>query len=210
MKYHHIKHGRKSLHIFFAGWGMDEKPFLRLDTGENDLLICYDYTVLDFDFSLLNDYEQIYLTAWSMGVWAAATLFESHRMSVAYAFAINGTHTPVNDLTGIPHSIFQGTLDSLSDKNLERFNRRMCGSKEMLNLFHQYAPQRSVESLKSELKAIGDACKGQIPSFLWDKVILGERDLIFTHKNQLEAWKDVDNQVSIDEAHFFDFRQITI
>ncbi|MGL4779468.1 MAG: pimeloyl-ACP methyl esterase BioG family protein, partial [Bacteroidales bacterium] len=184
--------------------------FLRLDTGQNDLLICYDYTVPDFDFSLLDDYEQIYLTAWSMGVWAAARLFESHRLTISYATAINGTHTPISDLTGISLSIFQGTLNSLSDKNLERFNRRMCGSKEMLDLFYQNQPQRPVESLKSELKAIGEACMDQTPSFLWDKIIIGERDLIFTYKNQLEAWKNTNNQVILDEAHFFDFKQITI
>ncbi|MGL5789609.1 MAG: pimeloyl-ACP methyl esterase BioG family protein, partial [Bacteroidales bacterium] len=124
--------------------------------------------------------------------------------------AINGTHTPVNDLTGIPAVIFQGTLDSLSEKNLEKFNRRMCGSKEMLDFYNLDAPQRSIESLKSELKAIGEACMDQTLSFLWDKIIMSKRDMIFTHENQLKAWKDTDNQVTVNEPHFFDFKQIYI
>ncbi|MGL5635570.1 MAG: DUF452 family protein [Bacteroidales bacterium] len=210
MKYHHIKHESKSLHIFFAGWGMDEKPFLGLDTDQEDLLICYDYSSLDFDYTILDEYDKIRLTAWSMGVWAAAKVFESFRERFNYTVAINGTHTPVNDLTGIPAVIFQGTLDSLSEKNLEKFNRRMCGSKEMLDFYNLDAPQRSIESLKSELKAIGEACMDQTLSFLWDKIIMSKRDMIFTHENQLKAWKDTDNQVTVNEPHFFDFKQIYI
>ena len=39
-----------SLTLFFAGWGMDERPFLHYHPADRDLLVCYDYRSLDFDF----------------------------------------------------------------------------------------------------------------------------------------------------------------
>lgn len=48
-----------SLTLFFAGWGMDERPFLHYHPADRDLLVCYDYRSLDFDFSLPEGYEDI-------------------------------------------------------------------------------------------------------------------------------------------------------
>ena len=36
-----------SLTLFFAGWGMDERPFLHYHPADRDLLVCYDYRSLD-------------------------------------------------------------------------------------------------------------------------------------------------------------------
>ena len=55
------------LTLFFAGWGMDECPFMDYCSGNSDLLVCYDYRSLDFDFTLLQGYQEIRLIAWSMG-----------------------------------------------------------------------------------------------------------------------------------------------
>lgn len=41
------------LTLFFAGWGMDECPFMDYCPENSDLLVCYDYRSLDFDFTLL-------------------------------------------------------------------------------------------------------------------------------------------------------------
>ncbi len=56
------------LTLFFAGWGMDECPFMDYCPENSDLLVCYDYHSLDFDFTLLQGYQEIRLIAWSMGV----------------------------------------------------------------------------------------------------------------------------------------------
>ena len=55
-----------SLTLFFAGWGMDERPFLHYHPADRDLLVCYDYRSLDFDFSLPEGYEDIRVVGWSM------------------------------------------------------------------------------------------------------------------------------------------------
>ena len=44
MKQHFIiKNNQKHLLLFFAGWGMDETPFLQIRPTNKDWLICYDY-----------------------------------------------------------------------------------------------------------------------------------------------------------------------
>ena len=55
------------LTLFFAGWGMDECPFMDYCSGNSDLLVCYDYRSLDFVFTLLQGYQEIRLIAWCMG-----------------------------------------------------------------------------------------------------------------------------------------------
>ena len=52
-------HKQDRLLLFFAGWGMDERPFIQYTPRESDFMICYDYHTLDFDtsplpFSLIN------------------------------------------------------------------------------------------------------------------------------------------------------------
>ena len=64
------------LTLFFAGWGMDECPFMDHCPENSDLLVCYDYRSLDFDFTLLQGYQEIRLIAWSMGVWAASMVLQ--------------------------------------------------------------------------------------------------------------------------------------
>ena len=52
---------RKEALLFFAGWGMDETPFMHNLPPNKDLIICYDYRSLDFDSTLLSTYEGIYV-----------------------------------------------------------------------------------------------------------------------------------------------------
>lgn len=210
MKQHIIRSGKTpALHLFFAGWGMDHRPFTCLANDQEDLMICYDYTDMTFDYSLLAGYGQIRLSAWSMGVWAAAVTFQNKAIIFRSRTAINGTHTPVHDTCGIPISIFEGTLHSLNEKNLERFNRRMCNSdKALITLFQSHAPQRSIESLQDELAAIGSLARNPPPVFDWDKIIAGENDLIFPLQNQLNAWSGKENRVILPIAHYTPFHSL--
>ena len=50
------------LTLFFAGWGMDECPFMDYCPENSDLLVCYDYRSLDFDFTLLQGYQAVSYT----------------------------------------------------------------------------------------------------------------------------------------------------
>ena len=114
------------LTLFFAGWGMDECPFMDYCSGNSDLLVCYDYRSLDFDFTLLQGYQEIRLIAWSMGVWAASMVLQDMDLPICESVALNGTVTPVDDLKGISQQVFEGTLEGLNEVTLEKFIRRMC------------------------------------------------------------------------------------
>ena len=55
MKQHFIiKNNSKRLLLFFAGWGMDETPFLQIRPTDTDWMVCYDYrSNSSFDWSFL-------------------------------------------------------------------------------------------------------------------------------------------------------------
>ena len=54
MKQHFIiNNSQKQLLLFFAGWGMDETPFLHIQPAGCDWMICYDYRSLEFDTTLM-------------------------------------------------------------------------------------------------------------------------------------------------------------
>ena len=116
MKQHFIiKNNQKHLLLFFAGWGMDETPFLTIHPVDKDWMICYDYRSLTFDVGLLETYSQITLIAWSMGVWAASQIMKQYpHLPVSQSIAINGTLYPIHEIKGIAPSIFDGTLQGLS------------------------------------------------------------------------------------------------
>lgn len=195
MKYYFIKKQSLSrLVLFFAGWGMDERPFSDCVPQDSDLLVCYDYRSLIFDFSLLRGYSEIRLVAWSMGVWAASRIFFGTAFPIRESIAVNGTLTPVDEACGIPQSIFEGTLKGLNERTLQKFRRRMCGSAEALDAFMQRAPQRSVDELREELQCIGEQARFfSLFPFVWDKVVIGANDLVFTATNQHNAWKKEKN-----------------
>lgn len=195
---------RKEALLFFAGWGMDETPFMHNLPPNKDLIICYDYRSLDFDSTLLSTYEGIYVVAWSMGVWAASQVLPDSNLPLKQSIAINGTLFPIDDMRGIPPAIFEGTLNNLNEATLQKFRRRMCGSGSAFQAFLEIAPQRPVEELKEELAAIGRQYSELPPStFVWNKAIIGESDHIFPPKNQEQAWQKYCNEIQrYDGAHY--------
>lgn len=158
---------------------------------------------MDFDPSALSGYGTVRLIAWSMGVWVASRVLAGADVRWEKRIAVNGTLTPVDDLTGIPVAVFNGTLDNMSGPVLSKFNRRMCGKD--LACYMSRGPDRSAEELKEELSALKEAvgASGVALSFMWDVAVVGTKDLIFPAENQLRAW-DVCavEAVKVDCAHY--------
>ena len=124
-----IRNNQRHLLLFFAGWGMDETPFLSIHPAECDWMICYDYRSLEFDTTLIQVYSEITLIAWSMGVWAASQVMKQYpSLPVSQSTALNGTLYPIHETEGITPSVFEGTLQRLNEQTLLKFQRRMCGS----------------------------------------------------------------------------------
>ncbi len=192
-----------------AGWGMDANPFRGLESPGYDIAVTWDYNDESFDRSVLSQYREIVVIAWSMGVMECARIIPDTELPVTLTIAVNGTMTPVSDHTGIPEAIFNGTLESLSETTLKRFNRRMCGSADCYKSFAEKAPQRSIESLRQELEALGKRATGNdtTSGMRWDMAVIGSRDMIFPAANQVKAWNGTETLV-IDEPHLPDFQSI--
>jgi Uncharacterized protein conserved in bacteria len=103
-----VNENRPGLLLFFAGWGCDENLFAERAPSGYDYMLCYDYSSMDFDFSVLANYQSIRLMAWSMGVWVAAKTFLDKPFNWEMKMAINGTLSPKDDCNGIPKAIFEG------------------------------------------------------------------------------------------------------
>ena len=82
--------------LFFAGWGMDENPFLHMQHKDYDLILLYDHSSLRFHdcppqdvcndeckklcltYNIFNSYSEIYIVAWGFGVWCASAAFDRY------------------------------------------------------------------------------------------------------------------------------------
>lgn len=183
--------------LFFAGWSAVPELFAGLKVEEGtDLIICYDYREISFEEDL-NRYDEIHMVAWSMGV-RMAELAVGGKWTFATATAVNGTPLPIDDAYGIPVDIFRGTLENLTAENLIRFNRRMCGSREVLARYMETQP-RALEDVRQELQHIYDMCHAipetdagmQAPhatAIHWTRAVIGTDDRIFLSANQRNYW----------------------
>ena len=202
--------GSPTLELFFAGWGMDSRPFAWAadspHTADCDFAVCYDYTDIQLDKvnqanAKIHGYSEVRVRAWSLGVYAASLVLPSLGCAISTAVAINGTLWPVDDELGIPHAVYDATAANLTAESLERFNRRMCGAHRAV--FEQRRPLRSVDSLRAELLHIRECAADRTrPQFTgWTQAVLSSRDKIFPIANMRRAWPATP-QLELDEPHY--------
>ncbi len=203
MKSKFINKNNDKLILFFNGWGMDELVVSHLGSEDFDVCIFYHYDEdFGFDKDILKNYKEIYLIAWSMGVWSAAKSLQEINIHFNKSIAINGTLSPVNDSFGIPKDIFKGTIEHFSERNKQKFDRRMLGSKEDFQRFRDIPNSRTLVNQLSELELIYKLAKDKAINFSLDKAIIGTRDLIFPTQNQINFWSKKTEVKEIDSAHF--------
>ena len=202
--------GSPTLELFFAGWGMDSRPFAWAadspHTADCDFAVCYDYTDIQLDKvnqanAKLHGYSKVRVRAWSLGVYAASLVLPDMGCAISTAVAINGTLWPVDDELGIPHAVYDATAANLTAESLERFNRRMCGAHRAV--FEQRRPLRSVDSLRAELLHIRECAADRTrPQFTgWTQAVLSRHDKIFPIANMRRAWSATP-QLELDEPHY--------
>ena len=195
------KKGSGRVIVFFHGWGMDAAGVSHLQM-EDDVLMCYDYRSLDFDFPDLGHYRCIYVVAWSMGVWVAGQILSGHTYPWEMKLAVNGTPFPIDDRRGIAEAVFHGTLENFSDATLARFRRRICGGAGQVKEFLSHQPYRTTEELGAELAALEhEVGKVQPAAFVWDKAIIGLCDKIFIPANQRAAWTGTE-VMEVEAEHY--------
>ena len=181
--------GGNELLIFFNGWSRDQADVSAL-SSTFDVLEVHDYTDLNSDelFRQMQPYSHLHLAAWSLGVWAAAAVFEHSGFRFESALALNGTLYPVHPEYGIAPEIFDGTIGNWPDAGArERFLRRMAGSGAAVQLLPK--PERSPEGQQTELAAIRKQCSERsVPANPYTKAVLGQRDRIIPFAAQERFW----------------------
>lgn len=202
MKHEFLKHsGSKSLVLFFTGWGMDATPFRTISIN-CDMAVIWNYEDFNIDTSQFSDYQNIYIIAWSFGVFAASQFMGAYpELAITFKMAINGTQFPVDNNKGIPRQIFNATLDNLSERSLLKFYRRICRNAEEFHKFSDKLPNRSIKSLYDELVNIKtSSITPKYPPVFWDKVIASKCDKIFPFENQLNGWNGLCETIEIEET----------
>lgn len=195
-----VNNRNPKLLLCFAGWSASPETFAHLEAEDDqDVWVCYDYRDLSFGEDP-GRYRQIDLMAWSLGVWVAAKTVAG--IPLHSATAVNGTELPVDDTFGIPSDIFLGTLRNVTDDGMSRFNRRMCGSRELLEMYRQL-PARPVNKLQEELQSLyAGITQSRSPEMHWTKAIISTRDKIFPVNNQRSYWQGRCPAGETDAPHY--------
>lgn len=179
-----------TLVIFYGGWGTDENVFTPLCKDDFDFILFYNYSAEDpLILPETKAYKSITLIGWSLGVWAAEYLFPKTGIIPDTMIAVNGTPVPADNRYGIPLSVFEGTLNNLTEHNMEKFYLRMFGDKKTYLLNKDRIPRRSLKSLHDELRWLYNRIMEQSePGFKWDYAVTSETDRVFPAKNLKSYW----------------------
>lgn len=210
----HRSDGNTALLLLFTGWGMDAAQLGHVRLAGHDTMVVWDYRTPDFDAADLAGYADIYLFAWSMGVYAAdEALAALSHLPITLKVAVNGTLTPVDDECGIPESIYRGTRDGLCPRTLMKFYRRMCASVGEWKWFQTVLPKRDIAELRDELDALAvrsgerRGCT-DLQHLQWDRVVVADSDRIFPTSSMLRAWKAHPRVRTVSSGHLPDMQRI--
>ncbi len=189
------KNNSSKLIVFFSGWGMDENSAI-LEYGNFDFLVFYNYENAVLNSNIVEEirkYKEVYIIAWSMGV-IISTILISKLNNIKYKIAINGTLKIIDDRYGIPTKIFNATLNNLSETTIKSFFQNM-GYADFKT------PNRDFASQLNELKSIENFYKNNEFNGDFDRIIIGQRDIIVPFKNQKRAWENK-NFTVLDCGHY--------
>ncbi len=189
--------------LFFNGWGMDERVLDSVNHSGYNLYMLYQYHQGEqLDFSLLDPYQEVFVVAWSMGVFFASETLKGYPKPLKYAVAINGTPCAIDDKYGIPKAIFEGTIQNLSELSFKKFKRRMFDSKSDFERFNSLETSRTLQESLEELKFIRNEYQSEPLGFKFDKVFMARNDKIIPPQNQSAYWANHACVIEKEEPHF--------
>lgn len=209
MNFQWLQHtNNERLILLFLGWGMDVNCVSQVRLPqETDVVAIWNYIDTQGLQSIdLKAYSRIDVIAWSMGVFAAAEIIAEYgRNFFCSVVAINGTAKPIDQREGIDPKIVRLTRDNWCPSSRDKFNARLLGGAKQLNLNANLMSQRDIEEQRNELSAIINRAPNQLnfSNIIWNKAIIGSRDLIFLPENQCNYWCDNAREIiEVDMPHF--------
>ena len=185
------RQGAERCLLFFAGWGMDARPFAPLASGGVDALMIHSYRGLELpELASLRDYAEVTLLAWSFGVWVAARTADAELLGrCRERIALGGTLHPVDEKRGLSPDRFAAVLADFDEARLAEFYAAMFDDPAHLALFRANRPDRPLPDLRAELAFLHDASlSAPEPSDIFTRRIVTARDRIFSGRNQFRAW----------------------
>lgn len=194
--------GRKKLVIFFCGWSFDNKPFERLDCGDYDVLMFYDYKNHDIPIEI-PEYDEYYLVTWSMGVYIAY-LLRDKLPDFKQKIAINGTPFPIHNEWGIPVRTFDLTLKYVDTGLQGKFQRNLFKAEEDYEKYTKSPVEREIPEQAEELRALKEFISSAKISYekFYDRAIISDTDKIVPTKNQINCWQERASIVMLNSGHF--------
>lgn len=192
----------RSLIIFFCGWSFDNKPFERLNCGEYDVLMFYDYKDHDIPIEI-PEYDEYYLVTWSMGGYIAY-LLRDKLPRFKEKIAINGTPFPIHNEFGIPERTFDLTLKYVDTGLQGKFQRNLFKEESDFQKYLENPVARQIPEQAAELQALKDFISQSTQSYekFYDRAIISDADKIIPSKNQINCWKDRVSIVMLNSGHF--------
>ena len=206
MKLKLIKNSSEDLIIFLSGWGCDDNQFKDIKS-QNDILICWDYSDISFDFDA-SAYKSVYLLAYSAGVFTAG-LIKEKLPKLKQKTAVNGNPLLFDEYYGIPKDILK-VFRGLNLSNYMAFRRDyLVASEAELEDFNKNSSLRTFESCFEELDNLERLALGDYPVMAFDKALISEKDKIFNPRRQKEyfdgKYKTLDSCAHNVFYHFKNF-----
>jgi len=193
--------------VLYGGWGSDENLFIPFFNDSFDLILFYNYSADDpLVIPETKTYRKITVIGWSLGVWAAGYLLPKTGIVPHTTIAVNGTPLPVDDRYGIPLKVFEGTLNNISEENMEKFFLRVFGDKTTYLENSDKIPQRTLKSLHDELRWLYNRMMEPAePPFKWDYAVTSASDRVFPAENMNSYWgmQNSTRHIVVELPHYF-------
>lgn len=193
--------------VIYGGWGTDENVFAPLCNDEFDFILFYNYSAGEaLVLPEMKTYEKVTLIGYSLGVWAAEYLLSKTDIKPNVTIAVNGTPLPADERFGIPLKIIEGTLNNLTDENMEKFYLRMFGGKKSYDANADRLPKRTLKSLHDELRWLYNRMMEQRePGFRWDYAVTSAVDRVYPSQNLEAFWSTQKNtrHIVLPLPHYF-------
>lgn len=176
--------------LFFNEWAMDETIISHLNFDEFDICMFNNYNSISSIEDDFSQYSEIYVVAWSLGVWVASKVLANSNIKFTKTIAINGTQQPIDDKFGINPSIFQNTLEEWNEKNRKTFYLQMFGDNKKYRLMSAGINKNKAIYQKNELRNLQIKISLKESFRLkFNTALIGSNDLFFTPQNQFNYWK---------------------
>lgn len=187
MKTKLIENNSNDLVVFLTGWGCDDNQFKNFSSSKN-LLLCWDYCTLDFEFDF-SKYNEVSLLTYSAGVLIAC-LLQDKLPKFDKKVAVNGNPLMIDTKFGISKKITDLMLNLNLDNCMEFIATYLVYDERELKKFLTTPSYRPFESSKQELIKLQEYCNLKFTPMEFDKAILSDNDKVFNPHTQQEYFED--------------------